>query len=79
MEKVLITMLTGEKMLFPTQYAKKVMKRNELATKAYALQKVLVKVHQANKTCIELDNELRETMDKIVRLNRQIPPCGEVV
>lgn len=72
-------MVTGEMMLFPKQYAKKVIRRNELAISAMALQKALVKVHQANKTCNELDNELREVMEKIVRLNRQIPPCGEVV
>jgi hypothetical protein len=79
MEKVLITMVTGQKMLFPAQYAKKVIRKNELVDKAYQLQKILKVGLCSFELTKDFENELNKTMRQIRSLNRQIPPCGEVV
>lgn len=76
MEKVMIEMVTGTKMLFPAQYAKKVIKKNELVRKAYELDQLR---KQAPGVEPEVIAELKKIMGQIIRLNRQIPPCGEVV
>lgn len=72
-------MATGEQMLFPKQHAKKVIRKNELVNKAYKLQQILKVGLCSFELTQDFERELKETMGKIIRLNRQIPPCGEVV
>ena len=79
MEKVLITMLSGEKMLFPAQYAKKVQRKNQLVDRAIQLQSILRTTKQMGATVPAVEDELKKVMGQIIRINRQIPPCGEVV
>ena len=72
-------MITGEMMLFPKQYAKKVMRKNELVNKAIQLQSILRTTKQMGATVPVVEDELKKVMGQIIRINRQIPPCGEVV
>ena len=69
-------MATGEKMLFPAQYAKKVERKNQLVLRAMQLDQLR---KQAPGIAPEVTNELKKVMGQIIRINRQIPPCGEVV
>ena len=79
MEKVMIQMVTGTKMLFPKQYAKKVMRKNELVIRAMQLQEILNTTKQMGCTVPAVEQELAKTMRSIRTINRQVPPCGEVV
>lgn len=79
MEKVLIQMVTGEMMLFPAQYAKKVQRKNQLVDRAIQLQSILRTTKQMGATVPAVEDELKKVMGQIIRINRQIPPCGEVV
>ena len=76
MDKVMIQMLDGTKMLFPKEYAKKVNRKNELVLHAMFHQKMI----QQNDGNREIYHAmLNKIMSQIRTLNRQIPPCGEVV
>lgn len=79
MEKVLITMLSGEKMLFPAQYAKKVQRKNQLVSRAIQLTDIKRTLDQMGTRVAAVEDELIKVMGQIRRINRQIPPCGEVV
>ena len=79
MEKVMIKMFTGEMMLFPKQYAKKVQRKQDLVRQALQLQNILRTTKQMGATVPAVEDELKKVMGQIIRINRQIPPCGEVV
>lgn len=72
-------MVDGSKMMFPAQYAKKVIKKNELVAKVIKLQNILKVGLSSVELTQDFEKEILKSMQQIRSLNRQIPPCGQVV
>lgn len=79
MNKVMIVMLDGSKMLFPAEYAKKVIRKNELVNLVINYQKQLKSEAANSRFRVFLEDEINRAMQAIRSINRQVPPCGEVV
>jgi len=81
MDKVMIVMCDGTKMLFPQEYAKKVMKKNDLVVQAMFYQKCMEenKFSETDDYTRYLQSKLQKIVQQIRTINRQVPPCGEVV
>lgn len=67
MEKVLVV-LYGKNALVPVQYKDKILRKEALVKEARLLQK------EGKPT-----EEIQKIMSKIIRLNRQIPPCVQFI
>jgi len=75
MDKVIINQF-GEKYLVPAEHAAKFNRRSELVIFAMDVEKAIAVVPDPT----NLEKVLRETMEKIRRLNRRIPAgCAEVL
>lgn len=79
MSKVMIVMLDGSKMLFPAEYAKKVVRKNELVLAAVEYQNQMKDPSITPEVKKFFDRELTRVMKSIRSLNRQIPPCGTTI
>ena len=65
----------GELYLVPAEHAAKFNRRSELVLFAMDIEKAMQSVQDST----NLKKVLHETMEKIRRLNRRIPPCGITV
>ena len=75
MQKVIVSQF-GEKYLVPAEHAAKFNRRTELVLFAMDIEKAIASVQQPT----NLKKVLRETMEKIRRINRRIPGgCAEVL
>lgn len=79
MDKVMIVMLDGSKMLFPAEYAKKVIRKNELVLAAVEYQNQMKDPAITPEVKRFFSRELDRVMRSIRSINRQVPPCGITV
>lgn len=79
MNKVMIVMLDGSQMLFPKEYAKKVIRKNALVLEGIEYQKQIKDPETPDSSRVFFQRELDRVMRSIRSINRQVPPCGTTV
>lgn len=79
MNKVMIKMVDGTTMLFPVEYAKKIMRKNALVELVLNYQEQMKTLETDSILNSHLEHEIKRAVNQIRRINRQVPPCGEVV
>jgi len=79
MNKVMITMVTGNKMLWPVEHAKKVIRKNDLVKEVIFWQDTMKQEGIAEGMKYYCETQISKAISKIRTLNRQIPSVGETV
>lgn len=76
MTQYTIVIQHGRPYRVPVEHARKFIKKNELVTQAMGLKSLIKdeKTSWADKA--DAERELSNIMGKIIRINRQIPPCA---
>ena len=67
----------GMQAMVPVEHAKKVQKKQNLVAQALRLKKGMESCTGVGHTILQ--EQLMETMGKIVRLSRRIPPCVKFI
>ena len=79
MNKVMIVMLDGSQMLFPEEYAKKVIRKNALVLEGIEYSKQIKDPETPASSRQFFERELKRVMNSIRTINRQVPACGITV
>ena len=73
-----VQMTVGKKQaMVPVEHAKKVQKKQELVAQATRLQQGMAACTGVGRAILQ--EQLFETVHKIIRLNRRIPPCVKFI
>jgi hypothetical protein len=67
----------GKQAMVPVEHAKKVQKKQDLVAQVMRLQTGLASCTGVGHTILQ--EQLMETMGKIIRLSRRIPPCVKFI
>lgn len=76
MTQYTIVMQNGRPYRVPVEHARKFVRKNELVSQAMGLKAIISDSKSSTYDRAVAEQELRDIMGKIIRLNRRIPPCA---